>query len=159
LLVAALATSVQAKGATTTITLKAGNLAAPISLVDPNVVAKFQVWAGPGVTITRFGVATEQTEGFIIDWQSRVTAPPDGLPQYEVAFYVDKQRVSEDQPVYVVSYVHDAAAGRGYVYLPGKGDGRYAQNSQSMFHGHGLEGNWFRATDAWVDAVRPLLAK
>ena len=35
----------------------------------------------------------------------------------------------------------------------------YPLNSRAMFHGHGFEGNWFHATPAWEDAVRPLLAR
>jgi hypothetical protein len=43
-------------------------------------------------------------------------------------------------------------------YLPGRADQQYRINSAKMLH-DGLEGNWFRATRAWDDFVKPFIPK
>jgi hypothetical protein len=62
-----------------------------------------------------------------------------------------------EELAYVVSYEYDPARAQGFVYLPGNGDPWYALNSRSIYRG--LEGNWFRATRAWQDAVVPLISQ
>ena len=152
----ALSASLTAKGSTTKITITGSTLSEPINITDQVIVSKFQVWAGPGVMHGRGGTVTEETEGFIIDWSTGVVAEhPNGLPRYDIAFYVG----SSDQSVYVVSYEPDASSGQGYVYLPGKGDDVYPVNSSAMFHGHGFEGHWLRASGEWQKVVAPLIAR
>jgi hypothetical protein len=144
-----------AKGATTRITLTGAAPRATVTITKPDVLSGFQIWAGPGVSVDD----VEQTEGFIIDWKSGPIAnPPGGLQRYEAAFYVSEPDQANATPAYIVTYAYDAASHRGYVYLPGKGDAAYALNSRAMFHGHGYEGHWFRATQAWDAAVSPLIA-
>ena len=149
--------SVSGKGPTTRIVLTAPDLASPIEIVDGNVLSSFVVWSGPGVEVN----SQEQTEGFIVDWpQGVVTERPEGLPQYEVSFYAKHANrpleSQEEHLAYVVSYALDAARGGGYVYLPGKGDERYALNVRTIFRDR--EGHWFRATDAWNRAVMKALS-
>ena len=144
--------SVSGKGPTTRIVLTAPGLASPIEIVDNSVLSNFVVWSGPGVEVN----SQEQTSGFIVDWPQGIASErPEGLPQYEVSFYakyanrpLDSQ---QEHLAYVVSYALDAARGKGYVYLPGKGDAHYALNVRTIFRGR--EGHWFRATDAWDRAV------
>jgi len=145
--------SLWAKGATVKVTIRGASLAAPIEITDRSILADFNVWDGPGTYINN----AEQTKGFIVDWSQGIVAnPPEGLPVYDVSFYT---RYSDSPPderpvlVYVVSYAYDASTRQGYVYLPSS-----QLNTRSIWHGHGFEGNWLRATNAWRDVVTPLLA-
>ncbi|MCA1587024.1 MAG: hypothetical protein LC791_20390 [Acidobacteria bacterium] len=76
-----------------------------------------------------------------------------------VSFYVKYANrplaSQQEQLAYVVSYEPDLADGAGYVYLPGRGDTRYALNARSIFRGR--EGYWFRASDAWNEAAMRLI--
>ncbi len=144
--------ALSAKGDTVKITIKGAGLTTPIEITERKI-RDFRVWAGPGVGVN----GIEQTDGFVIDWsQGTVAKRPSGLQHYEVSFYT---KLSKEGLVFVVSYEYDPSSKRGYVYLPGKGDEWYRLNTSTMFHGHGLEGNWFRATSAWENFVRPLIAR
>jgi hypothetical protein len=74
----ALSASLSAKGATTKITISGPTLSESIDITDGVVLAKFQVWAGPGVfhgrgpIVQGGGTIVEGTEGFIIDWPSGI---------------------------------------------------------------------------------------
>jgi hypothetical protein len=143
--------SLSAKGPPVKITIKGGDLSTPIDITDPNILKEFSVWAGPGVGVN--GIA--QTEGFIIDWsKGLVVERPDGLHHYEVLFYANHRG---ERLVYVVSYDYNPSTEQGYVYLPGKAEEWYQLNTFSIFRG--LEGNWFLATSAWQNAVRPIIAR
>ena len=58
---------------------------------------------------------------------------------------------------YIVFYDYDPSMEQGYVYLPGMADEVFKNGA--MLHGHGYEGNWFRATSEWENFVRPIIAK
>jgi hypothetical protein len=159
-----LSAALTAKGETTKITISGGNLAVPVEMHDASVVKAFQIWSGPG-TRQCFNGRENCVEGggtFIVDWSSgEVTQRPSGLAHYEVAFYVTDSRFGGPPPperlAYIVDYEYDPAAARGYVYLPGKGDEHWQLNVASIYRGR--EGHWYRATQAWLDAVTPLLAR
>jgi hypothetical protein len=129
-------------------------------LTDPNVLNQFNVWSGPGT----YSGSTEGTEGFIIDWRSGpITEWPVQLHRYELRFYNGPRegKMPPDPPerlAYVVIYEHDAATGRGYVYLPGKTDENFGLNVRSIVR-HGLEGHWFNANDAWQTAFSQAAAR
>ena len=146
-----------AKGVITRVIIKGANLAAPVEITDAGI-KDFTPWAGPGVTIN----GIKQTEGFIIDWkQGPLSMRPGELQQYELSFYgklYGQPQGAKDELVHVVLYEYDSLIGRGYVYLPGKADEWYRLNTAKMMH-DGLEGNWFRATRAWDDFVRPFIPK
>ena len=160
-----LSTGISAKGATSRITITGKTLANPIEITEASIISKFQVWEGPGTTVCRGGRAncTDGTQGFIIDWLSGPVAErPEGLPRYEVSFYVTDVRFSgqpgPEQLAYVVSYEYDPAASQGFVYLPGDGDQRYPLNSTSIHRG-GRQGKWYHASAAWQSVVLPLVAR
>jgi hypothetical protein len=135
-----------AKGKTVKIVLESADLAAPIEMTEPGLEV-FGVWEGPGVHAD--GVA--QKDGFIIDWRSgAVYEHPAGLAQYKVSFYADFG--SEVRLVYQVFYEHDFSTQEGYVYLA-----PIELNVRSIYRG--LEGNWFRATADWEQAVREAYTK
>jgi hypothetical protein len=145
-----------AKGPTVRIEISGPGLHEPVALTSPALLKQFAVWAGAGVMINR----VEQTEGFIVDWSEAVPGPTAAGPRYTVSFYVKyANRPLESQPeqlAYVVSYQPDVRAGRGYVYLPGRGDEHFALNTRTIHRGR--EGQWFRATEAWDQAVMGLLS-
>ena len=140
-----------AKGPTLKISIKGDGLTTPIDLTDPSIRA-FNVWEGPGTFVND----VEQTEGFIIDWGKGIVAErPSELQHYEVSFYANHQG---ERLVYVVSYEYNPSTQQGYIYLPGKVDEWYILNTLSIYR-HGREGNWFLATRAWQDFVRPIIAR
>lgn len=148
------------KGSTAKIVIRGEALAAPLEIADPDV-ADFHVWAGPGVHVN----GIEQTEGFIINWQKGVvTDLPMGVEKYEVQFYVgcrsDEAGCRDSRPVlgYVVTYAYDPSSKEGFIYLPGRSDEAFRYNS-GMWHGHGYEGHWLRATPQWESFVRPRIVK
>jgi len=144
---------VSTKGATTRIRIAGGGLGSPVEISDPVVLANFNVWSGPGT----FANDVEGTEGFIIDWVSgAVSARPNGLPIFELSFYVRhaNRPLNEqtEQLAYIVSYSVDPETGQGYVYLPGQSDEPYRLNTKAIHRGR--EGHWFRANAAWQAAFR-----
>jgi hypothetical protein len=140
-----------AKGATTKVIITSGELQSPIEISDPEVLANFNVWSGPGT----FSNGVEGNEGFIIDWAAGVvTERPVGARKFELSFYVRYANrpfgEQADQLAYVVSYAVDPATGQGYVYLPGRADEPYRLNTKAIYRD--CEGNWFRATAQWQSA-------
>src|SRR5262249_37700778 len=149
---AALASSiaVHAKGDTTRIAISGETLAAEVQIVDPAITSQFNVWSGPGTSVS--GIA--QLDGFIADWRAGVAQPPAGLRHYDVSFYTKGRSASgSDELVYVVSYDCNPSGREGYVYLPG---GRI--NLRSIYRGPEYEGHWFRATEAWRRAADRAIA-
>lgn len=149
------ATLLSAKGTTVRIDFVADVTQPPVQMITDEVGA-FHIWSGPGVFVNR----VEQTEGFIIDWAQRVSEPAAHWSRITVRFYTECGPTSTCQPAlsYVVRYAVDPATGLGYVYLPGRDDPEFASNA-AMLHGHGHEGNWFRATSAWEQFARRALGK
>ena len=134
-----------AKGSTSKITIESARLTGPITIVDPAVLTNFQVYAGPGTS-------TGETTSLIVDWASgKVPAAPKDLERYRVSFDVGREHP------YVVLYAYDTAARRGYVYLPGKDDEWYRTNVFLIYRR--LEGNWFRASEAWDKLAGRLIEK
>jgi hypothetical protein len=157
--VALTTTALLAKGVTTRIVMTGGNLTAPLHITDPAVLRGFNVWAGRGTYMN----GVEGTQGFIIDWPSWPQASrPDGLTRYQVSFFVrfvNRPLESQaDQLAYVVDYEWDAVEAKGYVYLPGPADEFFRLNTSSI-HRNGMNGRWFRSTEAWQDTLAPLLKR
>lgn len=154
LLLLVASSTVLAKGKTTKIVIEGPDLSKPIEIIDPDVLARFNVWAGPGTSSTRQRANTN-SPSFIVDWsREQTTHPPDGLAKYQVAFYTERQN---DHPSYVVDYVLAPGANRGFVYLPGPSDKWWKVNTFSIVRGG--EGNWFFASGAWEAVARPLIEK
>jgi hypothetical protein len=144
-----------AKGATSKILIQGADLAKPIKITDPGVLANFNVWTGPGTFSTQPGF-NANAPGFIIDWsQGPVIQLPQALLKYQLSFYVG--RPPNEQIDYVVYYAVSLATEQGYVYLPSKSDEWWRLNVRSIFRG--VEGKWFRAWSAWERVARPLIEK
>jgi hypothetical protein len=93
-------------------------------------------------------------EGFIADWKAGpIEEPARTLPRYDVLFY--GSNCAAPAPgcdytlTYVVTYVHDLAMRRGYVYFPAPNETLFAINGSSISRGPTVEGRWFRTTTAW----------
>ena len=143
-----------AKGIPSRITIEGVNLPSPIHINDPKVVARFEVWSGPGTRSS----GVEATEGFIIDWSAGIVAAPNpDLQRYTVSFFVTDLERKIERLVYVVSYVSDRTTQQGYVYLPGRDDKEYILNTTTIHRRR--EGNWFRAAGAWQAVVTPLIGR
>lgn len=137
-----------AKEPTLKIRIKGPDLASPVEVTDKAILEKFNVCAGAGVEIN----GIPQPKGLIVDWEKGPVAEPRAtLRRYEVSFDVMHQRPSS----YVVSYAYDPATGKGYVYLPAKGENFYASNTFLIFRS--VEGNWFFATETWTDIAKSLI--
>lgn len=137
-----------AKGPTIKITIEGADLSSPIEINDELALEKFSLWTGTGTV--------PQTEGFIVDWEKGPVGKQVilGLPQYKVSFHL----IHPDRPTsYVVFYAFDAAAGKGYVYLPGMGERYYASNVYVV--GRGFEGKWLNASGAWTDFAKPAIER
>ena len=151
-LVLSLSLPLAAKGPTVRIEIAGLGLAGPVQVTSPALVEQFQVWAGPGTSVN----GQESPEGFIIDWATGGAAGrAAGLPRYRVSFFTKSaNRRLESQPehqAYCVWYAPDFDSGRGYVYLPGKGDEAFLLTAGTIVRGR--EALWFRATEAWNQAV------
>ena len=141
-----------AKGDISKITIEGADLKTPIEIIDFRDFkgVDYSPWSGPGVSVN----GKAQTEGFIIDnWSQPVTDRLKGLQRYKVSFYA---KFPDEKLVYVVLYEYDPATGRGYIYLPGRGDEWYGLNMGTI--ARGLEGHWYRAQAAWDSVARPLIA-
>lgn len=135
-----------AKGATVRITIKGGDLPAPIEITERNVAEFFHVWSGAGTS-------SNEAQGLIVDWSRGVAAePPKDLPFYDVSF----QTTRRERGTYVVRYVVDPSTSRGYVYIPGPADKEYPDNVWLIYRG--VEGKWFHAWSDWETLARPLIA-
>jgi hypothetical protein len=140
---------VLAKERTVKIIIKGAGLKAPIEITDPDVVAKFRVWAGRGTS-------SNDRHGLIVDWsQGPVTEAANAVRRYEVSFYTGTP--PNEHLAYVVYYAFSADASPGYVYLPGDSDEWASLNVRSIFRG--VEGKWFRAWSAWESVARPRIQK
>jgi hypothetical protein len=146
-----------AKAETTKITIQSLYLKAPVEIVDPVILSKFNVWTGPG-TWSSDPAFNANAPGFIIDWSSgAVPEAPDRITCYKVSFYA---KLPNERLVYVVYYAqdyhaHDPSSLRGYVYLPGRDDPSYSLNVGTIIRG--VEGKWFLASSTWDDIAVPLI--
>jgi hypothetical protein len=137
-----------AKGKTVKIVVHGTDLAKPIEISDPNVLANFRVWTGPGTS-------SNEAQGLIVDWSSgAVKQLPERLLRYQVSFYVGE---ANERLAYVVSYAFDPSTAHGYVYIPGRSDKGFELNVRSIFRG--VEGNWYHAWTVWEDIAVPLITK
>jgi hypothetical protein len=135
-----------AKGETVRVTISGADLSAPIVIGDPEAVARFQVWAGPGTS-------GNEPQALNVDWSRGAVDRPEGLLIYEVSFATTR----EDRGTYMVRYALDPSTNQGYVYLPGKTDKEYRDNVRLILRR--VEGQWFHAWSEWEEVANPLIAK
>jgi len=125
--------TLSAKAPTVRIAISGGALSAPIETTDPAALAS--IWAGSFI-----GALSEE--------------PDRELPRYRVTFFVRWGTASAEtiEPKYVVTYARNPRNGRGFVYLPGRGEEGYAMNVRSMER-DGHDGRWHHADAGWSSAI------
>ncbi len=155
LLVALLASTAEAKGPVVRIEIRDG-VHVPLVISDAAIVDRFSIWNGPSVrTYGAGGVENPQThvldvdDGRFIDWPAGVVRQRGvGLPRFEVSFYIETPR--EGLREYIVAYEIDVVTKQGYIYPP---------RWENSLIWHGVEGDWFLASDRWDELVMPLAVK
>jgi hypothetical protein len=141
---------------TVRIVIKGEQLTAPVEITDAPVVSLFRVGAGPGNFKVMPGGArlpNYPAQCFIVDWSKGIANPPEELQAYDVFFITTRT----DRSTYTVRYGVDRATNDGYVYIPGKTDPGYRDNTWIILRGN--EGNWFHAWSAWEGVANQLIAK
>jgi hypothetical protein len=143
-----------AKAAITRVAIEGNQLT--VNITDRSTLAQFNIWSGPGTGAN--GSSSSQPQSFVVDWSKgpQVKAPQ-GLPDYQVSFYGVLPGQKSESLLYVVTYAFDPHTGRGYVYLPGKGDRWYGLDIGTILRG--VEGKWFHAWNAWDSIAGPLIAE
>jgi hypothetical protein len=128
-----LAVSLAAKAPTVRLTIAGPDLPSPVEITNPKALAS--IWAGSFI-----GASSEELDK--------------SLPRYLITFYVRWANASKEtiKPKYVVTYVRDPRTGRGFVYLPGRGEAGYAMNVGAMER-NGQDGRWHIAEAEWSDAI------
>jgi hypothetical protein len=119
-----------AKGLTRKVVVSGPALSSPTVLTTPAALAN--VWSGDFL-----GGASEQ--------------PNEDWPHYLVEFYVEPPH-EPMQMMYSVMYVHDPKTGRGFVYLPGRGESGWRRNVATIMR-DGQDGRWHRASADWNHAI------
>jgi hypothetical protein len=86
------------------------------------------------------------------------SAPDASLPRYTVSFHVQLPNWMNAgvQVKYVVLYVKDTRAGRGFIYLPGRGEAGYRLNIGTIIR-DGQDGMWHSAASEWAAAMNAYL--
>jgi hypothetical protein len=126
-------------------------------ITDPELVSQFNIWNGPGVeTRGPDGVRrppehldSDQSAGRFIDWPRGIANQrPPGLQRLEVTFVMDFQEQQGNLPSYRFAYERDPSES-GFIYLP---------DWTNSLISHGVEGNWFHASDRWNELIGPIVA-
>jgi hypothetical protein len=150
-----------AKGETTRIEI-ARDKHAVLTLEGPEEAGRFTIWSGPGTSMTSADGTTLAPDGArdFADWIGGPVDPPSGLEVYTVRFYCaatgENARGSvPSHPCYGVRYAYDPVGGPGYIQIPRAKDREFPDNTRSIYRG--VEGTWYRASQAWDATVRNLL--
>ena len=155
LLAPLLISSAWAKGPVVRIDIRDG-IHAPLAITDAAIVDKFNIWNGPSVRSYVNGVEnlpahldSNAEDGRFIDWPAGIARQrAQGLRRFEVSFHIQTPRNGLRE--YLVAYEIDVAANQGYIYLP---------RWENDLIWHGVEGDWFLASNRWDALVMPLLVK
>jgi hypothetical protein len=132
---AAFVGTLHAKSPTVKLTVTAPTLSHPLDITDSRVLMSSHVFAGAFLA-----------GGSI--------APDASLPRYKVAFHVElpKWMNAGVQVKYVVLYAKDSRTGRGFIYLPGRGEDGYRLNVGTIIR-DGQDGTWHSAASEWAAAL------
>jgi hypothetical protein len=145
------------KGTTTKIEIRGDGLRSTIEITDPEILDRFSIWNGPGVSTSSHGkpdppawADPTKVEGRFVDWpRGWATERPSGLQRVEVTFYIgDVAARDANAARYVFLYEIDSAGRHGYVYLP---------QWKNQVVVHFVEGNWLHAAQAWDETMIPIV--
>jgi hypothetical protein len=150
------------KGETVQIDIDGGDLALPIEITDPAIISRFNIWNGPGVSTSSYGVPDPpayldsiQPAGRFIDWPKGVVETrPEDLDRYRVTFQIaSRGNAPHSIQSYRVMYEIGPDSDKSYMYLPTFSDPNY---TGGLIY-HGVEGNWFYSSASWEALVRPII--
>lgn len=144
--------SALAKQETVMIEIRGDTLTAPLEITDARVVRQFSVWNGPG-TRSWDGdgnlnppahLDPNKVEGRFVDWPKGMAKErPANLRLFDVTFYLGRHPT---QRQYAFTYAVDPTSNRGFIYL-------LPTSTNVIFHG--VEGNWFYASQRWDELISP----
>ena len=137
-LLVALSANAIAKLPTVEVTLSGPMLSAPLHTQNPAVIAP-NVWMG----------------NFALLNEGAVPAPPAVAPRLTAYFWVNDHGTY--RIAYTVDLVYDIEGRSALIYLPGRRDPRFVNNTRTILR-KGQDGRWFRAEPAWAAAVNEALA-
>ena len=133
------------KGSPDKIIIFAGGLSA-FELNDSETLKKFDPWGGQ-----------------FVDWdRGPVSAPADMSHSCKVFFYMkwSGRRSPYDRGdlrmIYTVLYVPGRDGSSGFIYLPGKGEEFFENNSGTILRDH-EDGKWHQASAEWDSAMTRLM--
>ena len=150
------------KGETIQIEIEGGDLASPIEITDPAIVSKFNIWNGPGVSTSQYGVPDppayldpNRPAGRFIDWPKGIAEKrPQGLDRYQVTFRIaGPENSPQSLRSYKVIYEFGPNSDKGYMYLPDFSDPEFRNG---LIY-HGVEGNWFYSSESWESLMKPVI--
>ena len=150
------------KGETIQIDIDGADLTSPIEITDPAIVSKFNIWNGPGVSTSSYGVPNppayldpNRPAGRFIDWpEGIIKTRPEDLDRYQVSFRIaGRENARNSVQSYKVLYEFGPDSDHGYMYLPKFSDPSYVGG---LIY-HGVEGNWFYSSASWEALVRPII--
>jgi len=139
-------TLVQARGNSKTVRLDVtgGDLAKPISITNRNLLDLSHVYRGQFLG--------ELVNGVDAEW-----------PRYTVKLVFEPEiplspadLTNPTQGVYQIQYSLNWRTGEGYVYLPGRGEPGYRENTGKIIR-DGHDGRWHRASESWASLLNPYL--
>jgi len=146
--------SVLAKQETVMIEIRGDALATPIKITDVQIVSQFNVWNGPGTySFDANGPANppshldpNKSQGRFVDWPKGIVKDmPANLRSFEVTFYLGH---NPNVRLYPFIYAFSPTNNRGFVFLPLSTTGVIV---------HGVEENWFYASEKWDELISPLV--
>lgn len=133
-----LSSAALAKLPTVEVTLSGPMLEATLHSRNPAVIAP-NVWMG----------------NFALLDDGAVPAPPAAAPRLTAYFWINDH--GTHRIAYTVDLVYDIEGRSALVYLPGKRDPRFNNNTRTILR-KGQDGRWFRAEPTWAAAVNEALA-
>jgi hypothetical protein len=155
----AISTSGWPKGSIVRIVIEGDGLAAPVEITAPDILGQFSIWNGPGVMTTGQDgnphppayLDSSRTTGRFIDWpEGIVSERPSGLQRFEVTFHIGVPTQPGETREYIFAYEVDSSQPGGYIYLS-------KWKGTSLIY-HGVEGNWFYASERWNELIMPVVA-
>lgn len=130
-----LVTPVMAKGPVDKITIEGPDLAKPIEITDPDILSRFDPWAGQ-----------------FIGTGGPLAGPPSNIKEpYLVKFYLENLQ-GELTLRYMFYYYFNPTGTTGYIYLPGPGEPYYQINTGTIIRGKS-DGQWHKSIPGWDNVM------
>jgi hypothetical protein len=147
------ASTTASTGVVSRITLSAPGFA--VEILDAKARNDFRFGGGPG-NFLNGNPNWGSTSWIVQGWDQPVAEPDPSFRRVKATFSLDRGRGARE---YVVFYVYDPVAKQGFVYLPGRGEPFYTENTNFLYRGEEFEGHWFRARPEWTTEAQATIEK